>query len=186
MKLLIGVAVGVLVLGGFWGFRINGAIHVDKDSDSRKLVSVNGSITVDAGAVAESVWSANGAVTLRTAAVVRGDVIAANGALTVGDNVHIGGMVQGANGNIQLGKGDLIDGGILVRASRVQTAEGPLSPRPTITIGEGTVVNGVMTFERPVRLYIHEHARVGVIKGATPIYFNGDAPSHQSNGGERP
>jgi len=48
---------------------------------------------------------------------------------------------------------------------------------PRITIGAGATVNGPLTFERPVKLYISDQAHVaGPITGAEAVKFSGAAP----------
>jgi hypothetical protein len=47
---------------------------------------------------------------------------------------------------------------------------------PRIVIGPGAVVEGALEFEREVKLYVSDTAKVGEIKGATPVRFSGEKP----------
>ncbi len=39
------------------------------------------------------------------------------------------------------------------------------------------MIDGELTFERPVKLFIHDSATVGEILGAEAVRFSGQAPS---------
>jgi hypothetical protein len=47
---------------------------------------------------------------------------------------------------------------------------------PRIVIGPGVTVQGELRFERPVTLYVSDHATIGSVSGATPVQFSGDTP----------
>ena len=42
---------------------------------------------------------------------------------------------------------------------------------PRIVIGNGSVVEGPMVFEREVELYVHTGAKIGSVTGATAVPF---------------
>jgi len=44
---------------------------------------------------------------------------------------------------------------------------------PRIVIGPDATVDGPLVFEREVKLYVHQSAKVGTITGATPVRFTG-------------
>lgn len=50
------------------------------------------------------------------------------------------------------------------------------SEPPKITIGPGVTVNGVMNFERPVKLYVSDTAKIGEVVGAEVVRFSGMKP----------
>ena len=47
---------------------------------------------------------------------------------------------------------------------------------PTVIIGKQAIVDGDLTFQRRVRLYVHETAKIGKVNGAEVIRFNSDKP----------
>jgi hypothetical protein len=49
---------------------------------------------------------------------------------------------------------------------------------PRIVIGAGSVVEGTLTFEQEVELYVHDSARVGAITGAKAVSYSGDRPPY--------
>ena len=53
----------------------------------------------------------------------------------------------------------------------------PIPGTPALGAGALASVNGPLTFERPVKLYISDHAKVaGPISGASAVTFTGAAP----------
>jgi hypothetical protein len=38
------------------------------------------------------------------------------------------------------------------------------------------VVDGPLVFEREVKLYVHDSARIGQVSGATVVHYSGDRP----------
>jgi hypothetical protein len=67
----------------------------------------------------------------------------------------------------------VVEGGLLVRKPRGINFE---NRPPRVVIGPDAEVRGDLTFEREVRLFVHDTARVGRIEGATPQRFSGTVP----------
>jgi cytoskeletal protein CcmA (bactofilin family) len=172
---------------------INGAIELAPGSKVSALETVNGQIWLRRGArVAQDVKSVNGPVSLDDSARVTGNVSTVNGAITLDPGAEIFGRVASVNGPIQLkaaqvgggihtvsgnidvGANSHVDGGILV--SKPDGAQiGAQSP-PRVVIGPGAVVEGILRFEREVKLYVSEQATVGQIEGASAEKYTGTAP----------
>jgi hypothetical protein len=120
------------------------------------------------------VKTVNGGVTLDSNADVGGDIANINGAIRL-TSAHVGGGITTINGDIDIGSGSHVDGGIHVEKPDISTDSGSRVPR--IVIGPNTVVNGGMTFEHKVSLYISDSAQVnGAIEGATAEKFSGAEP----------
>jgi hypothetical protein len=57
---------------------------------------------------------------------------------------------------------------------------------PTIVIHGGAVVEGCLSFERRVKLYVNDRAAIGPVEGAEPIRFSGDSPTARHSWTGRP
>jgi cytoskeletal protein CcmA (bactofilin family) len=77
-------------------------------------------------------------------------------------------------GSIEVGPNARVDGGIHVHKD--QSDGGGTIDEPRVVIGPGSVVKGTLKFERPVKLYVSDHATTGAVEGATVIAFTGDRP----------
>lgn len=177
---------------------VNGRIRLGEGAEVGSAKTVNGGITLAARAIAGSVTTVNGAVTLDHNATVSGDVEAVNGALSLAsgaavkgrllnvnshitvDGAHVGAGITTVNGDIDVLGNAVVDGGITVRKPKNDSGVSihlGSDDVPVITIGPGATVNGPLTFEREVKLYLSEDAHVaGPITGATPIRFKGPMP----------
>lgn len=175
---------------------VNGSIRLDEGARAGEVETVNGSVTLAQNAIAGSIETVNGEVTLGEGAAVSGDVAAVNGALHLAKGSVVNGALSNVNGDMELvsakvGQGistvdgdiairgdSVIDGGILVE----KPDDGGIDlfgsdAVPRIVIGPGATVNGPLTFERPVELYISDRAEVsGTITGAQAIAFSGSTP----------
>ncbi len=157
---------------------VNGSVHVGAHAVAKSVKTVNGEISVaDAAKVAEGVYTVNGGLKLANGADIGRDIGNVNGdiALTA---AHVGGRIETVNGDIDVMGPSRVDGGI-----RVERGDGDHSGKrpPHIVIGPGATVNGKLTFERPVKLYISETATVpGPIEGATAEKFSGDRPQEST------
>lgn len=171
---------------------INGGIKIDDNAALTSATTVNGDIHMGAHATAESLKTVNGSITLGAGAHLTGSMVSVNGGLTLQDGsdvakgltnvngaidvtaAHIAGGMRTVNGNITLLGDTRIEGGILVeKPSGVINFNG--SP-PRVVIGPGVTVQGDLRFERPVTLYVSDHATIGAVSGATAIQFSGDKP----------
>ena len=77
--------------------------------------------------------------------------------------------------DIEVGADSRVDHGILVEKSNSWFNFGSNQP-PRVVIGPRAVVQGTLVFEREVELYVSDTARIGEVKGATPIKFSGENP----------
>lgn len=173
---------------------VNGAIELEPSATAKSLQSVNGGISVGENArISSNVSTVNGGVALGKAARVAGSISAVNGtvALDRGTEVagkvasvsgrihleaaHVGGGLRTETGDIVLEADSRVEGGILVKGAGAAAGEGP-RPLPKVVIGPGAVVEGPMRFEREVKLYVSETARIGPVEGATVMMFAGERP----------
>jgi DUF4097 and DUF4098 domain-containing protein YvlB len=177
---------------------VNGSIHIASSAQVGNASTVNGGVTLGEHASARSIDTVNGGVTLEKNATVSGDVTAVNGALSLAagsavngeltnvnshitvDGAHIGQGITTVNGDIDITGNAVVDGGIKVKKPDDNGVFGihfSSDNIPRITIGAGATVNGPLTFERPVKLYISDQAHVaGPITGAEAVKFSGATP----------
>lgn len=152
---------------------VNGGIKLGEGAQARSLESVNGGVRMaERAKISGNLDSVNGAITLLPGARVDGDLGNVNGAITL-DAAHVGGLLSTTSGSILIGSGSVVEGGVLVRKPKGWNFE---NRPPRIVIGPDAEVGGTLNFEREVRLYIHDQARVGRIEGATPQRYSGSEP----------
>lgn len=160
---------------------VNGGINLGEHASVQKdATTVNGSVSLAAGATVQGdATTVNGGVGLAAGAVVQGSLTNVNGHITI-DDAHVGKGITTVNGDIDITGKSVVDGGIQVKKA---TGGGFLGIHfesnkvPTITIGPGATVNGALTFEKPVRLFISNDAHVaGPISGAQAVKFAGATP----------
>lgn len=172
---------------------VNGSIHIDDNAAVSSASTVNGSVHLGAHATAGSAKTVNGAISLGDGAHVSGGAGSVNGDLTLNDGAevsgaltnvngkisltaaHVGGGIKTVSGNISVMGASHVEGGILVEKPGSIMFNGD---DPVIVIGPGAVVQGELTFERKVKLYVSDKATIGTVTGATPIPFSGDKPSN--------
>lgn len=154
---------------------VNGSIKVGDQARTGDVTTVNGSIhlgvRVQAGGALETV---NGGIFVDRGGQVGKGVTTVNGAIgLVGTDV--GGGIDTVNGDITVGVDSHVHGGIKVEkqgTSWLPITFGKRTP-PRIIIGPNAVVDGPLVFEREVKLYVHASARVGSIRRAAPVRFEG-------------
>lgn len=172
---------------------VNGGITVAEGVIARKASTVNGGITIESGAQLESAETVNGGISLGARAAVSRDVETVNGGIRIESGGEVGGNVETVNGGIALkaatvngdlstyngsitvGADSVVHGGITVKKPNktgFNWGWGKQKP-PRVTIGENAEVKGTLFFEREVELQIHPTAKVGPIKGETPIRIDG-------------
>lgn len=152
---------------------VNGAIHLGENVTAESAKTVNGGIEIGGGSrVANDVIAVNGGIRLARDSDISGRVTNVNGAIKL-DGAHVGGGITTFNGDITVGAGSRVEGGI-----RVEKPEliGDPANIPTVTIGPGAVVDGTLRFDREVKLYVSDSARIGPVEGATATKFSGDSP----------
>lgn len=173
---------------------VNGAISIDDKAVFGSADTVNGDIWMGAGASGASTKTVNGNITLDTDARLKGEATSVNGAITMNKGAEAGGPLSTVNGNLFLNDahvagglatvtGDIfvnsqsrVEGGIRVHKLPAGILLQGEHPPPRIVIGPGATVQGALTFERPVKLYVSDKASIGPVSGATPISFSGDKP----------
>lgn len=176
---------------------VNGSVHIGSSAVVGSASTVNGSLSLESQATADSLGTVNGSINMGDGAQVHGTVHSVNGSLHVGNDVnivgdltnvnggihvgasHIGGSIRTSAGGIDLGPNAHVDGGVKVEKDTSWHFGFFDMGRPqTIIIRPGTVVKGTLRFERPVVLYVSDHASVGGVEGAEVRKFSGDNPPH--------
>lgn len=173
---------------------VNGGIRIEEGADVGAAETVNGGISIagkvtlgraetvnggiglaDDGAVSGGLETVNGAIRVGARSVVAGDVETVNGGIRL-DGGRVQGIVRTVNGDISLRDGASA-GGIEVEEPNRGWWNWGSEKHPRVVIGAGSEVTGPMVFRREVKLFVHESARIGDVRGATPVRFSGeDAP----------
>jgi DUF4097 and DUF4098 domain-containing protein YvlB len=155
---------------------VNGGVTLEESVKAKALESVNGSLRVGASSEVDGDASCvNCAITLSRQSSVRGHVETVNGSISL-EEARVGGGLETVNGNIDVGARSHVSGGIVVKKNRNFGFFNSNKRKPKITIGPGAVVEGTLTFEREVELYVSDTAKIGKVEGATPIKFSGERP----------
>ncbi|WP_064504794.1 hypothetical protein [Frateuria defendens] len=173
---------------------VNGSVHVGDGAVVRKASTVNGSVDLGGKAQAGEVGTVNGAITLGEDSRVQGEVGAVNGAVRLGrhaevlgktsnvngaivlDAAHVAGGLGTVSGDITVGADSRVEGGILVDKPNGGWLHFGSDRKPHVVIGPHAVVQGTLEFRREVALEVSDSARIGPVKGATPVKFSGAAP----------
>lgn len=173
---------------------VNGSIHIGSKARVGKAETVNGGIDAGADAQTGGLETVNGSIRLDDRVTTRGGVSTVNGSIFVNHHGNIGGDVETVNGGIGLVNTD-VDGGIETVTGDVTVGIGSHvhgglhytkpshsfihfgKPRvPRVIIGPNAQVDGPLTFEREVVLYVHATAKTGAITGAKAIRFDTPTP----------
>ena len=156
---------------------VNGGIEAADDVGARSVSTVNGAIRFGKQARIEGdVETVNGGIFIDRGGNVRNDVSTVNGAIGLVDT-DLGGGIETVNGDVTVGVDSHVKGGI-----RVEKPSGKMGlqwgkPRiPRIVIGPNAVVDGALVFDRDVVLYVHNTARIGSVRGATPTSYSTATP----------
>lgn len=173
---------------------VNGGISIDEGANVGSAETVNGGINIAGKVKLGSAETVNGGISLDDDGEVSGDLETVNGAIRIGSRSVVAGDAETVNGGIRLDGGAVrgvlrtVNGDItLARGSEAGGIEVDEPNRgwwnwgseklPRIVIGPGTKVTGPMVFKREVKLYVHATAKVGEIRGATAVRYEGeDAP----------
>ena len=174
---------------------VNGGIDLERGARVRDVETVNGGIEAADDVSAHSVSTVNGAIRFGKQARIDGDVETVNGGIFIdrGGNVRddvstvngaiglvdtdLGGGIETVNGDITVGVGSHVKGGI-----HVEKPSGNWNLRwgkpkvPRVVIGPEAVVEGPLVFEREVKLYVHQSARIGNVSGATAQRYSAATP----------
>src|SRR5690606_1324010 len=118
----------------------------------------------------------NGGIFFDRGGKVRRGVSTVNGAIGLVD-IDLGGGIETVNGDVTVGVGSHVKGGIRVEKPHGNWNLRMGKPRvPRIVIGPNAVVEGDLVFEREVKLYVHQSARIGSVSGATAQRFSTPTP----------
>jgi DUF4097 and DUF4098 domain-containing protein YvlB len=154
---------------------VNGSIEIGEDGSIESAGTVNGRISIGRRVrVTGEVSTVNGSLTLDEGSEVGGDVANVNGGIRL-RSAHVAGGIRTVSGDIEVGADSRVDHGILVEKSNSWFNFGS-NPSPRVVIGPRAVVQGTLVFEREVELYVSDSARIGEVKGATPVMFSGENP----------
>lgn len=152
---------------------VNGSLKVESNAETGDLESVNGNLTLDKNVrVKGDVKLVNGGVTLQHGSTVLGNIETVNGAINL-YGATVEGLVENYNGGMTITDGSLIKGGITIH----EPGHYDRRKLPIVVIGPDSKVDGDLDFQRPVKLYIHNTASVGNIKGAEAIRYSGEVPT---------
>ena len=156
---------------------VNGGIEAADDVGARSVSTVNGAIRFGKQArIDGDVETVNGGIFIDRGGNVRSDVSTVNGAIGLVDT-DLGGGIETVNGDITVGVGSHVKGGIHVeKPSGNMGMQWGKQRIPRIVIGPNAVVDGALVFERDVVLYVHDTARIGSVRGATPKSYNTATP----------
>ena len=157
---------------------VNGSIRADDDVQSRSLSTVNGSIHVGERAQVDGkIETVNGGIFVDRGGKVSRGIETVNGAIGMIDT-DLGGGIETVNGDITVGAGSHVKGGIHVEKPNKGWGGFRMGKQkiPRIVIGPNAVVDGSLVFEREVKLYVHASARIGSLRGATAVRFDGNTP----------
>ena len=172
---------------------VNGSVTIEDNARTGDASTVNGSIKVGDGAAVGGLETVNGSIRTGKRLRASGDIETVNGSVfvdrggsledvsTVNGSIglvdsDLSGGIETVSGDITVGAGSHVKGGI-----KVEKPSGNWSPisfgkrkPPRIIIGPNAVVEGPLVFEREVKLYVHDTAKVGKVTGATAVAYSGD------------
>ncbi|HEY4291778.1 hypothetical protein [Luteibacter sp.] len=155
---------------------VNGSVELGNEATATIVKSVNGAVTLgEKSRVSEEVETVNGRVRLKPGADVKGHLSNVNGEISL-DRAHVGGGIETDNADVTIGEGSKVEGGLIVKKPTMSWFSSNSDRVPKIVIGPHAVVQGTLTFEREVELYVSDSATVGKIEGATAKKFSGATP----------
>lgn len=170
---------------------VNGGIRIEEGAKVGSAETVNGGITIAGRVQLGDAETVNGGISLDDDSEVSGNLETVNGAIRIGARSVVARDAETVNGGLRLDGGTvrgtlrtvngdilLMDGasagGIEVEAPNRGWWNWGSEKLPRIVIGAGSSVTGPMVFKREVKLFVHESARIGEVRGATPVRFSGD------------
>ena len=173
---------------------VNGSVRLAENAHAGDLGTVNGSIKLSDNVQASEIETVNGSVRLGRQARIGGSVETVNGSIfsdrgsniarnieTVNGSIglvdtDLGGNIETVSGDITVGQGSHVRGGIKIEKHNTNWMPihfGKKRRPPRIVIGPGAVIEGPLMFEREVKLYVHNSARIGAVTGATAVRYDG-------------
>jgi predicted small lipoprotein YifL len=163
---------------------VNGSVQLGDNVTAASAKTVNGGIKVGSNTkVSEDVITVNGGIQLATGADVNGKLVNVNGDVRL-SAAHVGGGITTVNGDIEVGKDSRVEGGI--RIEKPEFSMDPGKDMPRVVIGPGAIVDGPLKFEREVKLYVSDTAKIGPVEGATPQMFSGESPDGATSAASTP
>jgi DUF4097 and DUF4098 domain-containing protein YvlB len=158
---------------------VNGGISIEDDVQVHSLETVNGGIHADQRVkVAGDAQTVNGGLSFDFNSRVGGDVATVNGGIKIKQTEVIG-EVRTVNGDITIGAKSLVHQGIKVEKPHGISWGKQRTPR--IVIGPNAVVQGTLTFERQVELFVHTTAKIGTVTGATAHPYTDTLPPREAD-----
>lgn len=169
---------------------VNGRIVIDEGAKVDDLATVNGDIRIGTGASTGSIEGVNSPTACAEGVRIRGGIRLVNGSVDLQPGTTVEGSVRTVNGHIGLrsatvrGSVENYEGGMTLSNGSVVTGNlvvlRPVGSgsreTPRVIIGRDSRVEGMLRFEREVRLYVHETATVGTIEGAEAIAYDEEPP----------
>lgn len=150
---------------------VNGDVTFGRDVRVASVETINGAIEAGDGlTVADDLETVNGDIVLARGADVGGDIETVNGDMGF-SHARIGGDIETVHGDLDTGPSSVIAGDIIY-----QRPDKERWLPPTVIIGPGTRVLGELSFGRTVRLFVHDTAEIGPVRGAEVRRFSGDRP----------
>ena len=159
---------------------VNGSLSIADNVKARDLTTVNGSVRVGEGAtVSGEISAVNGRIQLESGTSVGADVGNVNGDIEF-EGSEVSGNVKTVSGDIELTDAAVIKGDLIIQKPSTWGWGNKKSRVPTVTIGPGSRVEGVILLEREIKLYISETAEVGGVEGemsmSDAVRFDGARP----------
>lgn len=152
---------------------VNGGISIGNRVTLGSAETVNGGIRMgEAGTVSGGIETVNGGIRIAAGTTVSGGAETVNGDIEL-DGAKVKGTLRTVNGDLTLTKGAEA-GAIHVDEPHRGWWNWGTETAPRVVIGAGCTVHGTLVFEREVKLFVHESAKIGSVSGATAIRFLGD------------
>ncbi len=153
---------------------VNGGISIGNNVALGSAETVNGGIRMgEAGTVSGSIETVNGGIRIAAGTTVAGGAETVNGDIAL-DGAKVKGTLRTVNGDLTLSKGAEAGAIHVDEPHRGWWNWGTETP-PRVVIGAGCTVHGTLVFEREVKLYVHESAKIGAVTGATVVRFSGES-----------
>jgi len=157
---------------------VNGSLRISDDSHTEDLQTVNGGIRVGEQVVVDGeITAVNGKINVNTGSSVDGEVSNVNGSIVLSGST-VARDVSTVNGDIRVVDGAVVKGDVIVE--EVSNSFFGNGKKPTVVIGPGSRVEGVLLLKREVKLYISDRAEVGGVEGVMSmddaVRFSGDRP----------
>jgi len=142
---------------------VNGSIRIGDNSFVKSVDSVNGSIRIGTDVTVDrGIDAVNGGISLKPGCEVGDDITTVNGGVSL-ENTRVAGNVETVNGKLEILDRSEVSGDVVVRKPGGWNF-GKRKP-VYVEIGKDVVVHGKLIFEQPVRLRLHDSAKVGEIVG---------------------